>query len=173
MSATANELFLQVREKWGLQARDRQLLLWAAKLHELGLMVAHAQYHKHGAYLLENMDLAGFSRQEQKALAVLVRLHRRKFRPEVLETLDDARKETLARLALLLRLAVLFNRGRNQEELPLIPIRIDGASVLLTLDEDWINKHALTQADLDNEQSFLKPSQFTLELNVIGGNESA
>ena len=171
VSATANELFLQVRETWGLQSRDRQLLRWAAKLHELGLMVAHNQYHKHGAYLLENMDLAGFSRQEQKALAVLVRLHRRKFRPEVLDIFEDAQKETLSRLALLLRLAVLFNRGRNQEELPLIPIRIDGAGVSLTLDEDWISEHALTQADLEDEKSFLKHSQFTLEVDVIADSQ--
>ena len=167
--STANELFLQLRETWGLTARDRQLLIWAAQLHEIGLMVAHNQYHRHGAYLLENMDLAGFSRQEQKALSVLVRLHRRKFRPAVLENLEEHEKQTLARLALLLRLAVVFNRGRNQQELPLIPITVDGADVMLTLSKDWIEEHALTQADLEDERSFLKQSMFTLNIITSEG----
>jgi exopolyphosphatase/guanosine-5'-triphosphate,3'-diphosphate pyrophosphatase len=164
--ATANELFLQVRETWGLNARDRQLLLWAAQLHEIGLMIAHSQYHKHSAYLLENMDLAGFSRQEQKSLSVLVRLHRRKFRQDVLDACQEKEQQKLARLVLLLRLAVLFNRGRNQEELPLIPIKVNGAKVIITLDRDWIEEHALTQADLEEERLFLKQSMFNLKVKI-------
>ncbi|HEY5733694.1 MAG TPA: exopolyphosphatase [Gammaproteobacteria bacterium] len=166
VTATANELFLQVREAWGFKARDRQLLIWAAQLHEIGLMVAHNQYHKHGAYLLENMDLAGFSRQEQRALSVLVRLHRRKYRPSVLEQFEADEQQNLARLALLLRLAVVFNRGRKQEELPLIPITVDDENIVIALNKDWINEHALTQADLEDEQSFLKRSTFTLHVRV-------
>jgi len=163
---TANELFLQVREPWGLTARDRQLLKWAAQLHEIGLMIAHNQYHKHGAYLLKNMDLAGFSRQEQKILSVLVRLHRRKFQNNVLENCEEGQVETLSRLALLLRLAVVFNRGRKQQELPLIPITVDDTEVTLTLEADWIKEHALTQADLDDELGFLKKSMFTLNVQI-------
>ena len=164
VSNTANELFLQVQEVWGLTARDRQMMLWAAQLHEIGLMIAHGQYHKHSAYLLENMDLAGFSRQEQKSLSVLVHLHRRKFQNSVLETFEDAQAETLSRLALLLRLAVVFNRGRHQQELPHIDIAVDGGVIVLSLSAEWLAEHALTQADLEGEQSFLEYSVFTLEV---------
>jgi len=164
---TAKEFFLQVREAWGLGARDRQILKWAALLHEIGLMVAHSGYHKHGAYLLQNMDLAGFSRQEQKTLSVLVGLHRRKFQNDVLENCEESQVENLSRLALLLRLAVLFNRGRNPQELPLIPITVDDANITLILESDWIKEHALTQADLDDELSFLKKSMFTLNIEIV------
>ena len=56
-----------------------QFLDWAADLHEIGLEIAHSQYHKHSAYIIENGDLAGFSKQDQMLLARLVRNHRKKF----------------------------------------------------------------------------------------------
>ncbi|MGV2436492.1 MAG UNVERIFIED_CONTAM: hypothetical protein LVT10_17680 [Anaerolineae bacterium] len=47
--------------KW----KQKQFLHWAAQLHELGHDIAHSQYHKHSAYVIEHGDLAGFSRQDQ------------------------------------------------------------------------------------------------------------
>ncbi len=70
--------FDQVAKDWELEDGIwRELLGWAAKVHEVGLDIAHYQYHKHGAYLIEHSDLAGFSREDQQMLALLVRGHRR------------------------------------------------------------------------------------------------
>jgi len=67
-------------KSWNLKADSyRNLLGWAARLHEIGLSLAHTRFHKTGAYLIENSDLPGFSLQEQKLLAALVRSHRRKY----------------------------------------------------------------------------------------------
>src|SRR5690606_35686194 len=76
--ATALELFDQVAADWELGADDRLMLGWAARLHEIGLTIAHSQHHVHGAYILANSDIPGFSQQEQRFLAALVRTHRRK-----------------------------------------------------------------------------------------------
>ncbi len=57
---------------------DRMLLDWAARLAEVGLSIAHAQYHKHSAYVLSNADMPGFSRVEQQRLARIVLAHRGK-----------------------------------------------------------------------------------------------
>lgn len=60
----------------------QELALWkqylgrAARLHEIGLDIAHTGYHKHSAYILENADMPGFSRKEQTILAQLVIGHR-------------------------------------------------------------------------------------------------
>ena len=52
----------QVAGAWGLEDEGyAELLSWGAKVHEVGLDIAHYQYHKHGAYLIEHSDLAGFS----------------------------------------------------------------------------------------------------------------
>ena len=90
----------------------------------------------------------------------------RKFRQSVLEQFEADEQQNLGRLALLLRLAVVFNRGRKQEELPLIPITVENENLVITLSKDWIDEHALTQADLEDEQSFLKRSTFTLQVRV-------
>ena len=65
-------------------------LQWAARLHEIGLDVSHSGYHRHGAYLLENADMPGFPREEQRLLARLVGAHRRKLDLEGVEELRSA-----------------------------------------------------------------------------------
>jgi exopolyphosphatase/guanosine-5'-triphosphate,3'-diphosphate pyrophosphatase len=45
------------------RASGRAVPGWAAKLHEIGISVAHSSYHKHSAYILANADMPGFSRQ--------------------------------------------------------------------------------------------------------------
>ena len=87
---TATACLAQVAEAWDLGGEDEQdTLRWAADLHEIGLAVSHNEYHKHGAYLVQNADMAGFSRQEQVWIAALVRGHRRKFPAQVLDGLPQ------------------------------------------------------------------------------------
>src|SRR5690606_4512448 len=63
--ATALALFDQVAADWSLGDDDRLMLGWAARLHEIGLTIAHSQHHVHGAYILAHSDIPGFSVQEQ------------------------------------------------------------------------------------------------------------
>ena len=70
VEATAATLLEQVARSWQLaDQRSRQLLVWAARLHEVGLDIAHARYHHHGGYLIANSDLPGFVRLEQQLVA--------------------------------------------------------------------------------------------------------
>ena len=149
-------LFDQVRHQ-GLLKRERRLLGWAAQLHEVGLMIAHNQYHKHGGYVLHNMDLPGFSRQEQSALSILVHLHRRKFIPSLIHDNIYVRSDALSLMIRLLRIAVLLNRGRTPVDLPKISIRLDSAlNMALEFDSNWLKNHPLTVADLEQETALLK-----------------
>src|SRR3546814_5759878 len=76
VEASALDLFDQVAAGWDLGDDERRMLAWAARIHEIGLAIAHSQHHVHGAYLIEHSDIAGFSRQEQKMLSVLIRCQR-------------------------------------------------------------------------------------------------
>ena len=144
-------LFDQIKRQ-GLLKRERRLLGWAAQLHEIGLMIAHSQYHQHGGYLVQNMDLPGFSRQEQGALSIMVRLHRRKYQPELIEDNVYVRSDALDVMTRLLRLAVLLNRGRMPMELPPMRLQLTEASALvLEIPEPWLDDHPLTEADLEQE----------------------
>ncbi len=157
-------LFDQVREQ-GLLKRERRLLGWAAQLHEIGLLIAHNQYHKHGGYVLENMDLPGFSRQEQGAVSIMVRLHRRKYQPELIEDSVYVRSEALSLMTRLLRLAVLLNRGRGPIELP--PLRLelnDAQDMTLEIPERWLENHPLTDAYLDQEAEMIAKAGYELQI---------
>jgi exopolyphosphatase/guanosine-5'-triphosphate,3'-diphosphate pyrophosphatase len=157
-------LFKQVKRE-GLLKRERRLLGWAAQLHEIGLMIAHNQYHQHGGYVLANMDLPGFSRQEQGALSIMVRLHRRKYLPELIEDSAYVRSDALSLMTRLLRLAVLFNRGRIPIEMPTIQLELEAAEVMiLEISKNWLENHPLTAADLDQEVDTLAAAGHELRI---------
>ena len=157
-------LFDQVRQQ-GLLKRERRLLGWAAQLHEIGLLIAHNQYHKHGSYMLENMDLPGFSRQEQGAVSIMVRLHRRKYQPELIEDSVYVRSEALSLMTRLLRLAVLLNRGRGPIELPPLQLELnDAQDMSLEIPEPWRENHPLTDAYLDQEAEMIATAGYELRI---------
>ncbi len=74
---------------------NRNLLNWAARIHEIGLAISHSQFQKHGAYLVEHSDLMGFNQDEQLLLALLVRGHRRKLPVAELELLPEPERQRL------------------------------------------------------------------------------
>lgn len=149
---TARKLFAKVADAWQLdERRHLDLLVWAAKLHELGMGVAHTQYHKHGAYILENSDLLGFTRAEQTALALLVRFHRRKIDPSAFEGLPDHVRERLLRLLGLLRLAALLHRSRLPSSLDDLDVEIGDGRITVLAPKDWLDAHPLTHAELESE----------------------
>ena len=137
-----------------------------AVLHEIGMDVSHSQYHKHGHYLLQNMDLAGFSQTDKLRLALLVRAHRRKFPVIEFDRVDDDERLTLMRLAVLLRLAVVLRRNRSGEPLPRITLQADGNRLKMSIPPEWLNAHPLTRLDLEQESDFLE--SVPLRLEVIG-----
>jgi len=86
---------------------------WAAQLHEIGRTISHSDYHKHGAYILDNADASGFTMNELHRLSQLVLGHRGKLRK-----LDLALDDTDFTLQLMaLRLAVVCCHARRDPDL--------------------------------------------------------
>lgn len=165
VAATAQELWQQVAKAWAIDTdADRQLLAWAAKLHELGLDIAHAHYHHHGAYLLENADMPGFARDEQRLLASIVRAHRRKLGRELFAALPREWRTRVVRLTVLLRLAALFHRSRARAALPKIGLVARGQSLRLGLPSHWLHANRLTEADLERECRYLRDLDLAMTL---------
>lgn len=153
---TAARLWRMVAADWEIDGEaERQLLGWAACLHELGLDIAHAHHQHHGAYLLENADMPGFARDEQRVLACLVRAHRRKFSRALYSMLPGEWRTRALRLSVLLRLAALFHRSRGLQPLPPISLSARGRSLRLALPAGWLRDNALTRADIEQECEYL------------------
>jgi exopolyphosphatase/guanosine-5'-triphosphate,3'-diphosphate pyrophosphatase len=141
---------------------NHQWLEWAASLHEIGLDIAHSQYHKHSAYIIKNADLPGFSHQDQILLATLVRAHRRKFLQKLFKNLPPPWDGMAKNLAVILRLAILLNRSRHDRFLPEFQAHFDGSRFSLIFPQHWLEQHPLTIADLEQEAQYLLDAGITL-----------
>jgi exopolyphosphatase / guanosine-5'-triphosphate,3'-diphosphate pyrophosphatase len=157
--------FLEQTQAWRLEEPLAHLALkWAAQLHEIGLDVSHSGYHRHGAYLLENADMPGFPREEQRLLARLVGAHRRKLSLEGVEELVPPWDRSALYLIVLLRLAVLLHRGRSTTALPPIELSTTPRSLEVRFPPRWLDDHPLTSADLQQEVDYLRASGFRLRV---------
>lgn len=118
----ALELFDQTQELHGLESVDRELLEYSALLHDVGEHIATSSHHKHGAYIIRNGRLRGFTPDEVLLLAAVTRWHRRG-EPKANDEFAGIDEERLRRLVALLRMADGLDRGRTQP--------IDGVDVRL------------------------------------------
>ncbi len=148
---------------------DRILLGWAARLAEVGLSVAHAQYHKHSAYILSNADMPGFSRMEQQRLARIVLAQRGK-----LGKIQDAGLEGADwALVFALRIAALALRSRTDAKLPLVRVAGDDAGYTLELPQVWLEENPLTAAALEAESEYWKAIGMRLSISALSGKKVA
>ena len=146
----------------GEYRRCRRRLKSAIRLHEIGLAIAHSGFHKHGAYLLENSDMPGFSKQEQKHLSFLVLNQRRKLQP-LPETYGFTPNWNLV---LIMRLACLLSRRRDKNCLPEgIQLSFVDGGARLSLRREWVERHPLTMDQLNKEQKYMSQQGYRLELS--------
>ncbi len=163
VSSTARMLLQQCTEAWQLTSSlTESMLIWASDLHEIGLDISHDGYQRHGAYVAENADMPGFPRAEQRFLAFLIASQRHEIDSDYMRALPQAWRVSALRLALLLRLAVLLNRSRNEVEIPQIAFTVDDRSLELQFDTEWLQSNPLTVADLDREKDHLDSVGYVL-----------
>ncbi|MEQ8860637.1 MAG: Ppx/GppA phosphatase family protein [Pseudomonadales bacterium] len=153
---------------WTQPGRWRDLLGWAADLHELGRAVAPEHYHRHGAYLLQNSDLRAFSQAERDQLALLLRGHRRSFPGLALRGLDDDVRAELVRLLALLRIAVILNRSHTDTDVPAVAASAAAETLRLTLPDGWLAAHPLSAKELTVEAAQLADAGIRLEVGDWG-----
>jgi exopolyphosphatase/guanosine-5'-triphosphate,3'-diphosphate pyrophosphatase len=156
-------------EKKEDQEPDRLMLDWAARLAEVGLSVAHAQYHKHSAYILSNADMPGFSRMEQQRLARIVLAQRGK-----LAKVQDAGLESSDWLLVFaLRVAALVQRSRIDSKFPLLRVEGDDVGFTLDLPQAWLEENPLTAAALETEAEYWRSIGMRLAVNALSEKKVA
>ena len=148
---------------------DRQMLDWAARLSEVGLSIAHAQYHKHSAYVLTNADMPGFSRMEQQRLARFVLAHRGK-----LGKVQDAGLEGGDwNLIFAIRLASLLMRSRTDAPLPPLRVAGDAAGFSIEMPNAWLEDNPLTGAAFETESEIWKAVGMKLQVSAVSERRAA
>lgn len=160
---TCFNLFQQAQEDWELnESRVKDLLGWAALLHEIGLHIHSRGVQKHSAYILQHADLHGFNAEQQTFLALLTRFHRKKIRLAELPELTQFRQIELLQCMIILRLSVLLNIKRQANFVPKVEFEVDDHSLYLTFPKGWLAEHPVIHADLKVEQVYLSNIGFKL-----------
>jgi len=163
IATTALGFYRQLRPQDDIEeSLAAHFLAWAARLHEIGISIAHTSYHKHSAYMLANADMPGFSKRDQALLARLVLAHRGKL--ERAQPLNREAPEWL--LIFCLRIAALLHRARDDAPLPELRVRVGAKGFELHLDRDWLADAPLTAAALGEEVQ--QWSNAGIELRVRG-----
>ena len=143
-------LFAQLELKSTPETEELSKALgWAADLHEVGLSIAHNDYHKHTAYVLGHADMPGFSKDDQSLLAFLSL--GQQGRLDKLKNLTSNRAEWLALLCLRLS-AMLMRRREDLDALPL-QVKVDDSGATIFADKHWIAARPLSEFSLRTEQS--------------------
>lgn len=174
VEAVALRLLADVRDVWQLDASyAHQMLSWSARLHEIGLMISYGGYHKHGAYLIANADLPGFSREDQQFLAAIIRTHRRKIPRSVFRALPEASQSLARALCVLLRLAVVFSRSRTSADPLPFTVKATPERLELSFPERWLETHPLSLADLQQEATRLAELDVSLSFGPLAPSLSA
>jgi len=163
VSITAQRLFMACEKAWDLQQADAERLHWASSLHEIGLAVSLSGYQKHGAYLLANADLPGFSLEDQDWMSVLVRWHRKKIAKKFFKDFSEKDQKTALRLAILLRLAALLHRSRKDEAAVVEHVTASGDNLTIQFVRHELINHPLQRTSLEQEAKYLKEVDFNLK----------
>ena len=144
-----HSLAARIHAGLGNEAAEQDVLLlqFAAALHEIGITIAHAGYHKHSAYIVSQADMPGFSRDEQARLASLVLAHRGRL--SKLESLS-ARSDDWS-LIFALRLAALFYLSRGDITAPPLSCRANETGFTVSLPRAWLDEHPLSEEALAGE----------------------
>jgi exopolyphosphatase/guanosine-5'-triphosphate,3'-diphosphate pyrophosphatase len=122
---------------------------WAADLHEIGMAVSHEDYHRHGAYILEHSDGAGFAQHQFERLGTLLLGQRGGLRKVAAALPDDGLRSQL----LCLRLAVLLCHARRLPELQGLRLAQDGSGARLRVDASWAEAHPRSMVLLQEESA--------------------
>src|SRR3954470_19124142 len=142
---------------------DRTMLDWAARLAETGLSIAHAQYHKHSAYVLSNADMPGFSRMEQVRLARIVLAHRGK----LAKIQDSGLEGGDWKLVFALRTGSLILRSRTDLKLPFLRVALDSGGFAIDLPQSWLDENPLSADALESEADHWKSVGMKLEVSGL------
>ena len=106
--------------------------------------------------------MPGFPRAEQRYLAFMIGSQRHNIWMPLLRQLPKSWRDSALRLAILLRLAVLLNRSRNDDISPNLELQVAEDSLTIRFDADWLDANPLTIADLEREQALLGAVGYSL-----------
>lgn len=117
VATMALKLFDDLQKYHGLGRIDRELLHFAALMHDIGYYISNRKHHKHSLYIILNSNLKGFTQEEIEIMGHVARYHRRSIprkRHILFISLSQGQQDRIRKLSGLLRLADGLDRSHYQ-----------------------------------------------------------
>jgi exopolyphosphatase/guanosine-5'-triphosphate,3'-diphosphate pyrophosphatase len=150
-------LHQQTKKEWHIDNQElKNILAWAALLHEVGLHINTRGIQRHSGYILQNIELPGFGQEQQNLLATLARFHRKKIKATDIHEFTLLSQEQVYRLIALLRLAVMLNIKRQDDILPEIILKAESDQIHVRFPIGWLAQKPVFSADIEQESIYLK-----------------
>lgn len=146
VAASAKSLFALLKPESDAYAC---YLYWSGLLHEVGLIVSHSGYHKHGAYLVDKADLPGFTTGEQHMMSALILSQKGNLR----KVSDELGDPDFAKAILALRLAIMFMHSKIEVELEGLKVRMK-SRIEFEIRRDWMAHHPTLSYWLEKEKDW-------------------
>lgn len=158
-------LFDLLADDWQL-IRDNsyQLLMTSCALHEIGLLLAYKYHQQHGAYILQHAEFPGFDQADRQLVVALVKNYKADIDVHILKEQAAVSFEQAIHLLMILRLSVLLCRRRHDDVLPPFNVKVEERVLLLNISFAWLDNHPLIKDELLQENVFLKPLNFQLQI---------
>ncbi|NTU57549.1 MAG: Ppx/GppA family phosphatase [Chlorobiaceae bacterium] len=137
-------LFNQLQPLHGLKPQYRELLEYAALLHNIGEFISISAHHKHSQYIIRNAELRGFSPTELDIIGNVARYHRKLPPSEkhpLYSQLKPSHRHAVDVLSGILRIANGLERGHRQNVV----------SITAHIEPDRIVLEAITKFEPDIE----------------------
>jgi len=151
-------------DEGAITARVKRKLAWASELHEIGLSISHSDYHKHGAYILDNADAMGFSQPELHRLSLLVLGHHGKLRKLDVDFEDTQVIEQL----LALRLSVILCHSRRDPDMQGLHLDCNRTEKVFEFccPDDWAERFPQSHHLIRQEIEAWQKTPWTLRLQL-------
>lgn len=144
--------FTQLHQSWHLSEQyGRPMLRWAAMLYELGLCIEYKKAPQHAAYIIDHIDMPGFTPAQKQLLSALMLNQRDEFKLDELERQNAVSMTQACRLARILRLSIILCMRRTEGTVPEFRFEADEDQLTIWLPQGWPQVHYLRASELQDE----------------------
>lgn len=149
---TCVQIFSQLEKPWNLSSsHGGSILAWAAVLYELGLCIEYRRAPQHAAYIVENIDMPGFTPDQKHLLSGLLFNQRDEFKPDVMKRQHTVPFDEAMNLARILRFAIILCTRRTEGTIPDFFFTAKDGELTVKLPCGWLGTHYLRASEMLQE----------------------
>jgi exopolyphosphatase/guanosine-5'-triphosphate,3'-diphosphate pyrophosphatase len=165
--ANIDYCFSMARNNWGLTDSHLFLITTAARLCRIGIYISYMNYHHHSVYLLNSINMFGFSNEQKKYLTILIKNHIYNISKYILsEAVDYTETSYIKYLILIIRIANILTIGRPKDQQVDYKIEFYDKTMIFYCNQQWIADNPINYEGLIEEAKLLKKTPYCLSIHV-------